>query len=362
MPNEPYAFSQARVAPLTTLRRMQRLPHDAGIKVALKQTVKAMEVVAVTEVPDQRHLIDLAKRLRVRPEQVNDYLLKRQGDMVHEGEPIAMRRGFLRLRRRRVLSPMDGRIVWLNDGRILIEGGHHRVEIPASISGRVLAAEPGEYVTIEGHGAAIQVAWGIGGLAFGTLKTMDTLPSFHTETGRFNIDHRGSIVAIGSPLTEQFYKEAVEIRAKGIIASSISVDMLPVIQDTPFPIAITQGFGQLQMSERIISLLNTHNGREISLAMSATDDSRETPPEIIIPITAGQRSEDRAPDEPNVTFKVGQRVRVLQHPYLGEIGVIDSLPDGVRQIPSGLWMAGAEVEVGPGRSVFIPFTNLQHLG
>lgn len=359
---EPVAYTQARVAPVTTLRRVQRLPHGSSLKVAPKQNVKAMEIVAVSEMPEERHLIDLSKRLKVKPERVQDYLLKQQGDIVSEGEPIAVRRGFLGLGGRRVLSPTAGRIAWLQGGRVLIEGGMRRVEIPASLTGRVLSAEPGEYLSIEGHGGVIEVAWGGGGLSYGTLKVMDTLPSYNTEAGRFNIDHRGSIVAIGSPLTEQFYKEAADIRVKGIIAASMSARLLPLVENPPFPIAITQGFGQLPMSDRILNLLATHNGREIILAMISSDDSRESRPEIIIPISSGQTAESRTPEEPNLTFRVGQRVQMLQHPYMGEIGTIARLPEGVHQLPNGLWMPGAEVEVSPARTVFVPFANLQHLG
>jgi transcription antitermination factor NusG len=341
---------------------VQRLPHGSNLRVAPKQTVKAMEVVAVSEMPEERHLIDLARRLRVKPERVQDYLLKQQGDPVSAGEPIAIRRGFLGLGRQRVLSPTDGRIAWLQGGRVLIEGGVRRVEVPASLTGRVLSAEPGEYITIEGHGGVIEVAWGTGGLAYGTIKVMDTLSSYNTESGRFNIDHRGSIVAIGSPLTEQFYKEATDIRVKGIIAASMSAHLLPLVENPPFPIAITQGFGQLPMSDRVLNLLATHNGREIILAMTASDDSRESRPEIIIPISSGQTSESRSQEEPNLTFRVGQRVRILQHPYMGEIGTITRLPEGVQQLPNGLWMPGADVEVSPARTVFVPFANLQHLG
>src|SRR5205814_7462090 len=112
--------------------------------------------------------------------------------------------------------------VWVSDeGQVMLEGGMKRIEIMASAPGRVLVIEPGEQAVIESHGAVIEVAWGAGGLVWGTIKVMDTIPSFNTDTGRFNIDHRGAIIAIGSPLTEQFLKEAIEIRVKGIIASSM---------------------------------------------------------------------------------------------------------------------------------------------
>lgn len=360
--DEAYAFSQARVTPVGTFRRTQRLPHNAQPRVTIGQMVKVADVLAAAEIPEQRRLIDLAKRLRIPSRDVQSYVLKQVGDFVSQGEVLARKSGFMGLGKRRVGSPIDGRIAWMDGGRVLIEGGVKRIEVPATMSGRVISLEPGGYVTIEGHGAAIEAVWGHGGLALGTLKVMDSLPSYTTETGRFTIDHRGSVIAIASPLNEQFIKEAAEIRVKGIVAASMNVDLLPVARNAPFPIAITQGFGQLPMSERILNLLSTHNGREIALAMLISDDSRESRPEIIIPIMSTQRPEDRVAETGHTLFHIGQRVRILQHPWMGDVGTIARIPEGLRQLPSGLWMAGAEIEVGPARTVFVPFANMQHLG
>jgi hypothetical protein len=359
-----FPYSQAHVTNVTTLRRTQRLPHGAIPKVAIGQMVKAMEIVAVAEVPQERRLIDLSKLLRVSLEGAADYILKREGDLVRAGEVLASRSVLLGIRKRRALSPVEGRIAWIGDGQILVEGGHRRVEIPASAPGRVTAIEPGEYVTIESHGAAIEMAWGGGGLAWGTLKLMDTAPSPTPEPGRFNIDHRGAIVAIASSLTEPFFRDALDIRVKGLIAASASASMLPLLERSPFPVGLTQGFGQLPMSDRVLNLLSTHNGREIALAMSVPgDDSRETPPEIIIPSMSGAKPEDKPSDRPEQhAIRPGDRVRVLQNPYRGEIGTVAAIADRPHQLASGLWVSGVQVEFSPGRTVFVAVANLQYLG
>jgi hypothetical protein len=368
--NLPIAYSEAHVTPVTTIKRTQRLPHGSGSKVAVGQMVKAMDVLAVSETPDERKLIDVAKVFKVDPEQVDKYLKKHAGDVLHAGDVIAERRSFLGLRKKRISTPVDGRIAWAGDGKVLVEGGTKRIEVLAAAPGRILTIEPGEYIVIETHGAVIEVAWGNGGLVWATLKVMDTMPSFNTDAGRFNIDHRASIVAIASPLTEQFLKEAEEIRVKGIIASSMHASLIPLVKKIDFPVAITQGFGQHPMSERILSMLNTHNGREIAMDMGqgvTNRDSRENRPEIIIPVAggvaagpAGSQSTERAEQH---TLRPGERVRILQNPYMGEIGTVTEIPQGPRKLESGLWLAGAMVEVGSAtRPVFVPFANLQQLG
>ncbi len=358
------AFSQARIVPVTSFRRIEKLPHGAAPKVAMGQMVKAMEILAVAEIPDARRLIDVAEELRIKPAEVMAAILKRPGDVITEGESLATRSQFFGLRKRRVVTPFDGRVAWIGDGQILLEGDNKRVEVLASAPGRVVGIEPDQLITIEVHAAVIEVAWGYGGLAWGTLKLLDTSPSYTTDPGRFTIDHRGAIVAIASPLTEPFLEEAIEIRVKGLIASSMNAGLIPAIQKAPFPVGLTQGFGQIPMSDRILSILNTHNGRELSMAMGQPGDSRKMRPEIIIPVSvAPAKQDDRSLERTEqLTLQPGQRVRILQNPLLGEIGTVTEIASEPQQVSSGLWLPGALVEVGTGRSIFVPFANLQQLG
>ncbi len=359
----PLPFSQSRFSQVTSLRRLQKLPRGAVPKVAIGQMVKAMEIIAVAEMPEERRLIDVAQLLRVAPQEADGYLTKRLGDLVSTGETLASRPLLMGLRKRRAVSPVDGRIAWAGDGQLLLEGGRKRIEILAACPGRITAIEPGEYIIMEANGAVLDLAWGMGGLAWGTLKMMDTAPVYHTETGRFNIDHRGAVIAIASPLTEQLLKEAVDIRVRGLVAASMEASLLPAVQHAAIPVGLTQGFGQIPMAERIVSLLNTHNGREISLDVMGMGDSRQSRPQIIIPIAQGQKPEDRAADRAGQAgLQRGQRVRILQNPYLGEIGTITDIPETPQPLASGLWLPGAYVEVAPGQTILVPFANLEQLG
>jgi hypothetical protein len=358
------AFSQARIIPVTSFRRIEKLPHGAVPKVAMGQMVKAMEILAVAEIPDSRRLIDVANELRIKPAEVMAAILKRPGDVITEGESLASRSQFFGLRKRRIVSPFDGRVAWIGDGQILLEGDNQRIEVLASAPGRVTAIEPGEFITLEVSAAVVEAAWGHGGLAWGTLKLMDGTPSYSTDTGRFTIDHRGAIVAIASPLTETFVEEAIEIRVKGLIASSANASLIPTVKKAPFPIGLTQGFGQIPMSAKILAILNTHNGRELSMAMGQPSDSRKMRPEIIIPVSVAPTKQDDRDSErgEQLALRPGQRVRILQNPYMGEIGTVAEISIDPHQVSSGLWLPGAFVDIGTGRSIFVPFANLQQLG
>lgn len=352
-------FSRSRVTTVSTIRRIRLMPASALPRVTPSQVVKPLDVVAFNELPGQLKLIKLAEILKTDAKKVEAYLRFREGDQVSKGAVLAERRISLGLRRLRVVAPIDGVIARINRGELLLEGERHRDEILASIPGRVTAVESGHHVTIETTAALIEIAWGYGNLAWGTLKVMDNTPGIPADPGRFNIDHRGAIVAIGSQLTEAFLKAAMDIRVKGLIAPSMNASLVPEVEKVDFPLGLTQGFGSSVMNERIFNLLFTYNGREIAMDMKVSPDWRDTRPEIIIPVTGQNAPEERPPE---LVFKTGQKARILQMPHFGEIGTISAIPAEAQQLDSGLWSTGAVVQVHSGAAVFVPFANLEHLG
>lgn len=353
-------YSRSRVTTVTTIRRMRWMPPSALPRVTLSQPVKPLDVVAFNELPGEFRLLKLAETLQTDPKHAEAYMRRREGEAVAKGEVLAERQMTLGLRRLRVVSPIEGVVARIANGQVLIEGPRRIEEIFASVPGRVVNIDPGRFVVVETTAALIQIAWGTGGLAWGTLRLMDTKPGLETAPERFTIDHRGAIIAIGSPLTKEFLAGAVDIRPKGLIAASMPSSLIPQVEKAGFPVGIVQGFGQLPISERVLNLLNTYNGREIALDMTVASDWRDTRPEIIIPVTGQNAPEDRGNDQQDL--KVGQSVRVLQQPHFGEIGKVTEIPAELTQLESGLWSYGAMVQLPGSSATFVPFANLEYLG
>jgi hypothetical protein len=350
-------FAQGHVSTIANIRRNHPLPVGAGSRVIGNQFIKANEIIAISEHPTEYRLVDAALELRVNPAQLGGYLLKREGESVQEDEVLARRRIPLRFKPLEVLAPISGFIRTITAGKILIEGIRERVEIQTPIPGRVFSIAPDEYIVIELKGVQIQLPWGHGQPVWGTLKLVGEAPADEIDF-RFNIDHRGAIVAMGAPLTETILREASDIRVRGLIGASLHAKLVPLVRELDFPVGVTQGFGRVPMSDRIFNLLKTYNGRELTLAVSGEADWREMPPEIIIPIDTTAAPEDLGRTQP---FAPGQKVRILQTPYLGEIGTITSLSEGPQQLESGLWLPGAFVEMPTGETQYLPFTNLEQL-
>ncbi|MDP2872728.1 MAG: hypothetical protein Q8P31_09345 [Bacillota bacterium] len=116
---------ELKIARRTLLRRERMLPIPGELLVSKGQTVTPDTVVAKTEVlPGDPYVIDLKSEFHqtLTAKQVSEAMLKRVGDRVAAGEPIAeIARGMLR-ERHQVRSPVDGIVEFISRayGRVLI--------------------------------------------------------------------------------------------------------------------------------------------------------------------------------------------------------------------------------------------------
>lgn len=355
-----YAHSYSRVTAMTLIRRQRVLPRPGDVLIEAGRLVKPTEVVARAIVPQEHRFVDVAKLLRVPPDRVERHLLKKVGDDVRLGETIAARRALLGLRNIRVTSPVTGAVKAIVRGRVLLEGEPQAIEVRASVPGRVVRSELDRGVVVETYGALIQAAWGQGDPVWGVLKVIDPNEEGLADPTLFNIDHRGAIVVISASLNERFIRVAAETRVRALISGSADASLIPMLREMRYSIALTQGFGRMPMSDQILKLLRAYNGREIALDPGTSEGWRAARPEIIIPLPA-----PTDPTEayiPGQSLGVGQRVRVLAAPWVGEIGRIVTLQPDERCLESGLWLRGAEIELSSGQVIFVPFANLEHLG
>jgi hypothetical protein len=346
------------------IRRERTLPRPGDVLKRPGQTVGALDVVARARVPQDHHIIDVARQLRVSPEHVNRYILKRPGESVDEGEPIAARRGAAGLRRIVARSPIEGEVVDSGRGIVVLEGEPQLIEVKASMSGVVVDVIPSLGVVIEMEGARVKLAWGRGELGFSELATLDPdedgLPNPATLD---EMEHRGLIVAVPAPLTAPFLQMAAEANVAAVVGASMDAELVPLVEDLGLTVAVSEGFGFLQMSGDVVELLKANAGRQLTLDPGAMEGWRVSRPEIIIRLDDGATPPGNpAPAERTGFLEAGQRVRVLRGPHRGAIVRVVTLPEWPRHLPSGLASTGAEVQINDDEVAFVPFANLEHLG
>lgn len=346
------------------IRRERTLPRPGSVLKRPGQSVGALDVVARATVPQNHHIIDVARELRVPSAHVDRYVLKQPGQSVEAGEPIAARRSTMGMRRVVARSPIDGEVVDAGRGIVVLEGQPSIVEVKASLNGVVTDVIANLGVVIESEGTRITLAWGYGDLSFSELALLepdeDGLP---VPTALDDMRHRGVIVAVPAPLTAPFLRAASEVAVAALIGSSMDAEHVPLVEELGLTVALSEGFGFLQMPERVLALLKINAGDQLTLDPGEHDGWRISRPEIIIRLSEDdKRFGNPAPAERPAFLEVGQRVRVLRGPHRGVVSSVVTLSEQPRRLPSGLVAMGAEVQIGDEEVTFVPFANLEHLG
>ena len=355
-----YYSAEARVTPLTNVRRERVLPAPGEILVRAGDRVEPTQIVAHTELPGDFRIVPVARLLGVPASQTKRYLRVKPGDEVQRGQVIA-KRG--RLFAHSVKSPIDGRVTAGGSGRILIESPPTPFELHAYINGMVTNVLEPHGLVIETTGAVIQGVWGAGGGSsgenLGLLKCMIKRPGESLLAEAMDLSCRGMILVGGSGLNSAALEHAQEIQVGGIVLGGLSPELVPQVEQLPFPVVVTEGIGTMPMSEPVFQLLQTNDGREASISGRTRPRWPRVRPEIIIPLPAhGLPPSDAQTGTP---LTVGARVRAVRAPYMGAVGTVTALPGRARSIETGAKVLGAEVDLGQDAPVFIPLANLEIL-
>jgi len=349
---------EARVTPLVTIRRERMLPVAGEVLVRVGETVGPADVVARCQLPGSMRVVDVSRALRVPRQRAERYLLKSPGDTVQENEVIAAPRGLFGRLRRNCRSPVDGEVIDVRDGLILIESAGTTLELEAHLKGQVTNIMPSRGVVVSAAGALIQGFWGAGGEAEGVLKLVVDSPLKPLRARSIDVSCQGTIVVGGRILDEATLDQAVEARVRGMVVGSLDAVLIPYLRTLPFPVIVTEGFGTLPMSEPVFGLLHSSMGRETMVDAETSTRWGARRPEVIIPL----RSDDGTPEDSRQpkALRVGDLVRVLRAPHLGALGTVIDLPDLPQSLESGSRVPSVLVEIDDAdEAAVIPIGNVE---
>jgi len=349
-----YYPPETRVSLLTPIHRERTLPQPGEVIVRVGQRVEPWDVMAQASVPGGYRIVEISQVFKAQADDIQQYLLKQAGDEVRAGEPLAARRGLFR---RIVRSPVNGFVSAIGAGRMLIEADTMLVEVHAGVRGRVESVRRNWGVTIETVGAIAQGVWGNGQEGHGVLKTLTGSPGELLTREKMEVGFRGAVILAGQGVTFEALEFAQEIQVRGIIVGSLEAGLLPSVQAAPYPIIITEGWGSIPMSPLIFDVLQSNDGREISLNGRVETGWKPQRPEVIIPLLSGETPLE----EPELDFVLekGATVRVLRQPHMGRTGRVVALPDLPKKLSAGIALRGAKVELAANERVFVPFANLE---
>jgi hypothetical protein len=245
----------------------------------------------------------------------------------------------------------------VRNGTILIEAAPETHELRAHMKGQITNIMPELGVVISTSGALLQGIWGCGGEAEGVLKVLVDHPNKPLRARAIDVSSHGTLIVGGRIPDEKILEKAIEAKVRGIIAGSADADLCPQLEGLPFPVMLTEGFGNLPMSAPVFSMLHSNMGREAMIATATQTRWDVKQPEVIIPL----RGEDNLPGsvpEPR-PLEPGAQVRIARDPHLGAIGTVVQLPELDQLVESGARLPVAEIEMENNERVFIPLANLE---
>lgn len=344
------------ILPLTTLRRERILPMPGRVTARINQKVNPLDVVAEANYSEEHLLIDVARRLDMRPDAAQGLIQVRAGDMLSEGDIIAHRTS---LSMQVIHAPRSGRVLLVGDGKVLIEVGDTSFELLARMPGVVSRLVPERGVEIKFNGALVQGIWGNGPVNVGMMLPVLSEPGDELVATQLDVTQRGSILLAGTCTDPVALQAAAELPVRGLILGSISPDLIPVAARMTYPIVVVDGFGTIPLNSTVFRLLTTNARRETTLNAEPLNHLTGQRPEVLISLPVSP--EPPAPRDME-TFAPNQAVRLLVAPHVGTVGTIIMLYPGPTTLPSGIRVAAADVRLDDGEQVTVPLANLEVIG
>ncbi len=356
----------------TTVRKRRLLPIPGTVMAKQGDRVTADSVVAQTELPGKVHSVNVANLLGAAPDEIREYLIKKEGDPVQKDDVIAENKPFIKFLKTEVRSPIHGTVDTVSTvtGQVLLREPPRRLELLAYIDGTVVETHPAQGVTIETSCTLAQGIFGVGGEVWGEMRMAVASPDETLTAGALTADMKGKIVVGGSFLGAEALTRARDLGVAALVVGGIHDKDLRALLGYDLGVAITgtekigmtliltEGFGTIPMAAKTFALLSKHQGQKASVSGATQIRAGVIRPEIIIPAAGGGRTEAPAAAGRG-GIQVGDQVRVIRDPLFGRIGQVAALPPDLRLIETESRVRVLEVAFPDKTRAVIPRANVE---
>jgi hypothetical protein len=342
------------IRPLVNIERKRMLSGIGEVTVSTGQEVNANELVAQAELHDHHILVDVRQALQIKKvDQVAEILHCKPGERLEEGDIIAETGGLFK---RVVRAPMNGVVAAISSGKVILEVQGRREQLRAGYGGIVTQVVHRKGVLIQSHGALIQGVWGNRLSGSGLLTQIGDQPAFELEANLLTVDLRGAVLFSGILRNAEALRNMVALSLRGLILGSMSAALQSLAMELKFPVMLIDGFGDIGMNLAAYEILHTNVSRELNLIAEPVDELSGSRPEAFIPLPA----DGEEPDDV-LSLKPGRIVRILSHPYQGQIGEILKIHSGKTKLPNGILARSADIRLQDKKQITMPVDNLDLL-
>jgi hypothetical protein len=369
------------VSPRTVVSKKRILPIPGVVLVHSGDVVASDQVVARAELPGKVHVVNVVNQLGILPEEIHDFMVKREGDLVEKGQVIAENKPLLKWFKTTVTSPISGSIETISTatGQVLLREPPRRLDLFGYVDGTVVEVIAGQGVRIETTCAFIQGIFGIGGEVWGSLALAVTAPEDSLGAERITPDHAGKIVIGGDFIGIAGLERAKAVGVKGIVVGGmhdkdlralLGYDLGVAITGTEnigFTLILTEGFGRIPMARKTFELLRSLNGSKASISGATQIRAGVIRPEIVVPLTPsaprtrgeGKGEQELSAGKERGGANIGDLVRVIREPFFGRIGEVVGLPSDLTRIPTESQVRVMDIKFPDGSQATVPRANIE---
>ena len=362
------------VAPRLRHRVQRVLPIAGDVLVQVGQIVTAEQVVAQALLPGEITPIPLAGRVGITPAELDRYLKVDVGAQIVQDQVLATSPGLFGWFPTSAASPVAGLVESVSPitGQMLIRGQPIPVNVRAFLSGTVVEVLPNEGVIIEADAAVIQGIFGVGGETYGELRRAVNSPAEDLTAACITNAMQGGIIIGGRRMTREAVDRAIEVGAAAVVAGGIDdADLRGILgydlgvavtgsEKIPLTLMITEGFGEIAMSDRTFALFREHDGRRAAINGTTQIRAGVLRPEVVISLPG--RSHDAVTRAAGGgLLEIGVIVRIIRDPYFGQLGRVTGLPSEPRLLPTGSKARVLELTPlnGSGETLVVPRANVE---
>ncbi len=344
-----------RVMPLATIKQPRMLPVPGRVVVNQGQAVSATATVAEAHLEPHYRVVNIAQALKVPRSRADEYITCRAGEVVHQGDALAEKKGVVR---QIVRSPVDGEVVVAGEGQVLLREYREPWELAAGLPGKVTRVFPERGVELTTKGTVIDGAWGNGKLAYGLIHPLTEAADQPITPDLLSVELRGLVLVGGVLDNARVLKLAEDLPARALIVGTMRATLIPEALQASFAVLVTDGFGSGGMNARAFRLLTTSANRQAAVLAEAPSPYEGRRPVIAVPLT----SADFPPEPPSAApIEEGTTVRIVRAPYLGAVGTVVSLPEGMVRFANGVRAPAVDVRLESGERVTVPVANVEVL-
>lgn len=255
--------------------RFQHYYFDSPVRGRVEKINIDSGTIIMREIQDYSYKpkkINVAQKLNVKPKSIISYLKKSLNDFVYAGDVIASKIIDVGESKHPMLvsAPNTGTITQINKetGFVTIQYDRKPYQRKAGIKGKVVSVEEKHSALIEFDGYSLNGIIGFGNEAWGKLKFLDKQSELSAATA-------DDIIVYGDKIDLAFLRQVEQQKVKGVIAASIdNADLVEFIGDEigvaltgneaiPFPVILTEGFGEFPMFDDYTEFLKENSGKSV---------------------------------------------------------------------------------------------------